>query len=109
VGIRGNLLRSCLLPDELAQRLGEIPIVTRTNDCRGERRGVNSAGFRWKPRSGRCAKPKSLLLSRSLRCSPQESALEQGWLLAETGQRIGYGFEELARRFDRSNSWVSLG
>ena len=49
----------------------------------------------------------AVLLSRSLRFSPQESALEQGWLLAEMEQRFGYGFEELARRFDRSTSWVS--
>ncbi|MGA2986068.1 MAG: hypothetical protein ABSG32_19870, partial [Terriglobia bacterium] len=34
-------------------------------------------------------------------------ALEQGWLLAELEQRYGYGQEELARRFDRSLSWVS--
>jgi len=39
----------------------------------------------------------ALLLERSLRLSPQESALEQGWLL----------LEELSRRFDRSTSWVS--
>ena len=49
----------------------------------------------------------ALLLSRSLRFSPQESALEQGWLLAEMEQRFGYSLEELARRFDRSVSWVS--
>jgi ParB family chromosome partitioning protein len=49
----------------------------------------------------------ALLLSRSLRFSPQESALEQGWLLAEMEQRFGYGLDELARRFDRSTSWVS--
>ena len=49
----------------------------------------------------------ALLLSRSLRLSPQESALEQGWLLAEMEQRFGYSLDELARRFDRSVSWVS--
>jgi ParB family chromosome partitioning protein len=49
----------------------------------------------------------ALVLSRSLRFSPQESALEQGWLLAELEQRFGYGLDELARRFDRSASWVS--
>jgi len=37
----------------------------------------------------------------------QETALEQGWLLAELEQHFGYGLEELARRFDRSVSWVS--
>ena len=49
----------------------------------------------------------ALLLERSLRFSPQESALEQGWLLSEMEQRFGYSLEELARRFDRSVSWVS--
>jgi ParB family transcriptional regulator, chromosome partitioning protein len=49
----------------------------------------------------------ALLLSRSLRFSPQESALEQGWLLSEMEQRFGCTLDELARRFDRSVSWVS--
>jgi ParB family chromosome partitioning protein len=49
----------------------------------------------------------ALLLNRSLRFGPQESALEQGWLLWEMEQRFGYSLEELARRFDRSVSWVS--
>jgi hypothetical protein len=49
----------------------------------------------------------ALLLERSLRFSDHETALEQGWLLAEMEQRFGYGLEELARRFDRSVSWVS--
>ncbi len=49
----------------------------------------------------------AVLLSRSLRFSPQESALEQGWLLAEMERRFGYSIDELARRFDRSTSWVS--
>jgi ParB/RepB/Spo0J family partition protein len=49
----------------------------------------------------------ALLLSRSQRMSPQESALEQGWLLSEMEQRFRYPLDELARRFDRSMSWVS--
>jgi ParB family transcriptional regulator, chromosome partitioning protein len=49
----------------------------------------------------------ALLLERSLRCSAQESALEQGWLLAEMEHRFGYSLEELGRRFDHSVSWVS--
>ncbi len=49
----------------------------------------------------------ALLLDRSLRMSEQETALEQGWLLQELEQCFGYGLEELARRFDRSVSWVS--
>ncbi len=49
----------------------------------------------------------ALLLSRSLRSGPQESALEEGWFLAELEQRFDYSLDELARRFDRSTSWVS--
>jgi ParB/RepB/Spo0J family partition protein len=49
----------------------------------------------------------ALMLDRSLRFSEHETALEQGWLLAGLEQRYGYGREELARRFDRSLSWVS--
>ncbi len=46
-------------------------------------------------------------VDRSLRLCEHETALEVGWLLAEMEQRFGYGLEELARRFDRSVSWVS--
>lgn len=49
----------------------------------------------------------ALVLDRSLHFSEHETALEQAWLLAELEQRYGYGLEELARRFDRSTSWVS--
>src|SRR3981081_3472708 len=49
----------------------------------------------------------AVLLDRSLRLSDNETALEVGWLLAEMEQRFGYGLDELARRFDRSVSWVS--
>lgn len=49
----------------------------------------------------------AVLLERSLRLSEHETALEVGWLLAELEQRFGYGLDELARRFDRSTSWVS--
>jgi ParB/RepB/Spo0J family partition protein len=49
----------------------------------------------------------AVLLERSLRLSERETALEVGWLLAELEQRFGYGLDELARRFDRSVSWVS--
>jgi len=36
------------------------------------------------------AHAEALLLDRSLRFSPQESALEQGWLLSEMEERFGY-------------------
>ena len=49
----------------------------------------------------------AVLLDRSLRLSEHETALEVGWLLAELERRFSYGLDELARRFDRSVSWVS--
>src|SRR5215831_13153460 len=49
----------------------------------------------------------ALVLDRSMRFSEHETALEQGWLLQELEQRFGYTLEDLARRFDRSVSWVS--
>lgn len=49
----------------------------------------------------------ALVLERSLRMSEPETALEQGWLLAEMESRLGRSIEELARRFDRSTTWVA--
>lgn len=49
----------------------------------------------------------AMLLDRSLRLSERETALEVGWLLVELERRFGYGLEDLARRFDRSVTWVS--
>jgi len=49
----------------------------------------------------------ALVLGQSLRSSEGSSALEEGWLLAELEDRFGYSLDELARRFDRSVSWVS--
>lgn len=49
----------------------------------------------------------ALLLERLLRTGEVGSALEQGWLLTELSGRFGLGREELARRFDRTVSWVS--
>lgn len=49
----------------------------------------------------------ALVLDQSLRLSDQDTALEQGWLLAELESRFGYDLDDLARRFDRSTSWVS--
>jgi ParB/RepB/Spo0J family partition protein len=49
----------------------------------------------------------ALLLHRSMRLKEGATALEEGWLLAELERSFGYGLEELARRFDRSVSWVS--
>ncbi len=49
----------------------------------------------------------ALVMDRSLGWGERDTALEEGWLLAELDQRFGYGLDELARRFDRSLSWVS--
>jgi ParB/RepB/Spo0J family partition protein len=49
----------------------------------------------------------ALLLERLLRAGEIGSALEQGWLLKELESRFGLGRDELARRFDRTPSWVS--
>lgn len=49
----------------------------------------------------------ALVLEHVMRRTGEDSAIEQGWLLREIVQRFGLGLEELARRFDRSPSWVS--
>ena len=49
----------------------------------------------------------ALVLDRSLRRAEAETALEQGWLLAELHNGFGLDLEALAQRFDRSPSWVS--
>lgn len=49
----------------------------------------------------------ALLLERMMRTGEADSALEQGWLLRELRERFGLSQPELARRFDRSQSWVS--
>jgi ParB family chromosome partitioning protein len=49
----------------------------------------------------------ALVMDRSLGWGERDTALEEGWLLAELEQRFNYGLDELARRFDRSLSWVS--
>ena len=52
------------------------------------------------------AELEALLLERSLRRA-SEDPLDQAWLLAELRDRFGLSPEELARRFERSKSWVS--
>ena len=49
----------------------------------------------------------ALLLERLLRGGDADSAIEQGWFLRELSTRFGLGLDEIARRFDRSKSWVS--
>jgi ParB family chromosome partitioning protein len=49
----------------------------------------------------------ALLLERLLRTGEADSAIEQGWFLRELSTRFGLSLDELARRFDRTKSWVS--
>ena len=49
----------------------------------------------------------ALLLERMMRTGDPEGPLEQGWLLCELRDRFGLSQSELARRFDRTVSWVS--
>jgi ParB/RepB/Spo0J family partition protein len=53
------------------------------------------------------AEPEALLLARLMRTQEGDSALEQGWLLRELHERFALSIGELARRFDKSHSWVS--
>lgn len=49
----------------------------------------------------------ALVLEQLMRSSDGANCLQQGWLLAELQERFGLSQEELARRFDKSPSWVS--
>lgn len=49
----------------------------------------------------------ALVLEQLMRSSDGAGPIQQGWLLAELQQRFGLSQEELARRFDKSQSWVS--
>ncbi len=49
----------------------------------------------------------ALVVTRLMGEGVSDSALEQGWLLTELQRRFGLKLGELARRFDKSDSWVS--
>lgn len=49
----------------------------------------------------------ALVLERILRAGDHGNAIEEGWFLRDLERRFGLGREELARRFDRTVSWVS--
>lgn len=49
----------------------------------------------------------ALLLERLLRAAEGDSAVEQGWFLRELRERFHLSLDEIARRFDRTKSWVS--
>lgn len=52
------------------------------------------------------AEAEALLLERLMRTAGRDDAFEQGWLLRELAEHFGLSQEELARRFDKSPSWV---
>jgi ParB/RepB/Spo0J family partition protein len=49
----------------------------------------------------------ALVLERLMRGTEPDGPIEQGWLLAALRLEFGLSLDELARRFDRSKSWVS--
>lgn len=49
----------------------------------------------------------ALVLEQLMRSSDSSGPIEQGWLLVELRERFALSQEELARRFDKSQSWVS--
>ena len=49
----------------------------------------------------------ALVLERLMRSAEPDTPIEQGWLLCTLRDEHGLCYEELARRFDRSVSWVS--
>ena len=53
------------------------------------------------------AEQEALLFGRLMHSAEGDSALKQAWLLRELRERFELTVEELARRFDRSLSWVS--
>ena len=53
------------------------------------------------------AEVEALLFERILRAGDADSPIEQGWFLRELVARFGLGLDVLARRLDRSKSWVS--
>lgn len=53
------------------------------------------------------AEAEALVLERLMRIAGADDAFEQGWLLRELQGRFSISQEDLARRFDRSVSWVS--
>jgi ParB/RepB/Spo0J family partition protein len=49
----------------------------------------------------------ALVLERLMRGTEPDGPIEQGWLLCALRLEFGLSLDELARRFDRSKSWVS--
>jgi len=53
------------------------------------------------------SEPEALIFRQLLRTDATDSAFEQGWLLRTLHEDHGLALDALARRFDRSVSWVS--
>jgi ParB family chromosome partitioning protein len=53
------------------------------------------------------AEPEALIFRRRLHGETADSAIEEGWLLRTLHEEHGLSLDVLARRFDRSVSWVS--
>ena len=53
------------------------------------------------------SEPEALLFERLLRAGDADSAIEQGWFLREMHTHFGLSQQDLARRFGRTQSWVS--
>lgn len=53
------------------------------------------------------SEPEALIFRQLLRTDATDSAFEQGWLLRTLHDEHGVALDVLARRFDRSVSWVS--
>lgn len=49
----------------------------------------------------------ALLLERLMRTAESDGPLEQGWLLCELQARFAMSLTDIARRFDKTASWVS--
>ncbi len=53
------------------------------------------------------SEPEALIFERLLRAADADSAIEQGWFLREMHLHFGLSQLDLARRFGRTQSWVS--
>jgi ParB/RepB/Spo0J family partition protein len=113
---RQDVPRERALVASLAERGQQVPVVVvrgatspfvlvdgykRVRALRRLRRDTVEA-VRWE-----LSELDALLLAQCLRTGDGGSALEQGWLLRELHERFGLSAGELARRFDKSLSWVS--
>lgn len=98
---KGQLLPVVVVRDEDAKSYVLVDGYKRVRALRKLRRDIVCA-TPWE-----LAELEAVLLERLMRTSESEGALEQGWLLEELNERFSLSHEELARRFDKSQSWVS--